>query len=96
MCAFCCREVETTTHILWEYLFANSVWALSSGKIQKCKVSSLNIILLARSLKSSLSKEELEMWATTAWSIWNARNKFIIVGSQQHLSFIFDRGREML
>ena len=31
---------------------------------------------LFRQVRDRLTQQELEQWAITAWSIWNARNRF--------------------
>ena len=31
---------------------------------------------LFRMVRDRLTQRDLEQWATTAWSIWNARNRF--------------------
>ena len=37
-----------------------------------------------------LSKKELELWATTTWAIWNARNKAYFEKVQTQLKVILD------
>ena len=35
-CEFCCQQLESAAHLLWECPFARNEWALCRGKIQKC------------------------------------------------------------
>ena len=96
LCEVCRMETEPTTHILWECPFANYIWSLAGGRLQKCKVSNQEFHLVSRDLFNVLSKEEMEIWAVTAWSIWNARNALIHEGTQFHPSIIFDHGMSLL
>lgn len=42
-------------------------------------------------LMEVLQVDELEKWAVTTWSLWNARNKFIHEGIQSQPESIVDR-----
>ena len=75
-CGLCCQCTETVEHVLWECPLARNVWALSSGKIQKCPNEAPEFYSLFRLLIDKLTPQELEQWATVSWAIWNARNKF--------------------
>jgi hypothetical protein len=52
------------------------------GKLQKSHISEEVFILLVMNLMEVLQVDELEKWAVTTWSLWNARNKFIHEGIQ--------------
>ena len=77
-----CRKInidprcEFSAHLLCECPFAQNVWALCRGKLQKCSNDAQDIFMLFRWLIDKLSKQELERWTVTAWAIWNARNKY--------------------
>ena len=71
-CEMCKQEPETTSHVLWTCPFARNVWALVRGRIQKSSNGVDNFFLLFRQMQTKVSKQELELWATTAWAIWNA------------------------
>ena len=43
---------------------------------QKCGAVVQNFYHLARQLVGRLARKDVETWATVAWSIWNARNRF--------------------
>ena len=75
-CEFCCEHLESAAHLLWECPFAQNVWALCRGKLQKCSNDAQDIFMLFRWLMDKLSQQELEGWAVTVWAIWNAENKY--------------------
>ena len=45
-CEPCCRHHESTGHLLWECPFAKNVWALCSGRVQKCSNLAQDFFLL--------------------------------------------------
>ena len=45
-CELCSQHHESTGHLLWECPFARNVWALCSGKIQKCSNEAQDFFLL--------------------------------------------------
>jgi hypothetical protein len=61
------------------------------GKLQKSHISEEVFILLVMNLMEVLQVDELEKWAVTTWSLWNARNKFIHEGIQSQPESIVDR-----
>ena len=63
-------------YALWECPMATNVWAMTQGRLQKCGVVAQSFYRLTRQLEERLTGEEMETWATVAWSIWNARNRF--------------------
>ena len=75
-CEICHQQPETNSHLLWECPFAQNVWALFKGRIQKSRNDATDFFLLFNQMQQKLSKLDLERWATTAWAIWNARNRF--------------------
>uniref|UniRef100_A0A7N2MHA8 Reverse transcriptase zinc-binding domain-containing protein n=1 Tax=Quercus lobata TaxID=97700 RepID=A0A7N2MHA8_QUELO len=75
-CTLCGQHDETTTHILWDCPYAQNVWALVRGKLQKSRSGVLSFYELAQMMMTRLTTSELETWAMVSWSIWNARNKF--------------------
>ena len=89
-CEFCLHNTETMHHILWECPFAQNVWALFSGRTQKCNNVVSNFFLLFWQTRSKLSQQELEKWAVTAWAIWASRNKFYFQHYQTHPKMIAD------
>ena len=66
------------------------------GKIQKCSNTGQDIFLIFRMLMSKLEIEELEVWATLSWAIWNARNKFYFKRVQLQPKFILDNALNLL
>ena len=89
-CLLCDYQEETTTHILWACPLARNVWALAPGKSQKMpNTEDAEFWDLTFALASANSIIELEDWTLLTWAIWNARNKFIFEGHQDHPSHIF-------
>ena len=43
-----------------------------------------------------LKEEELEEWVTTAWSLWNAKIRFLYEGFQAHPECIVEKGATLL
>ena len=89
-CELCCQHHESTGHLLWECPFARNVWALCSGRIQKCSNMAQDFFLLFGTMVRRLSQVELERWATVSWALWNARNKFYFEQVQLHPRKILD------
>ena len=89
-CELCLQQTVTVHHIIWECPFAQNVWALFSGRTQKCSNVASDFFLLFRQMQRKLSQQELEKWAVTAWVIWTARNKFYFQHYQTHPKVIAD------
>lgn len=66
------------------------------GELQKCSVSREDFISLTRRLLLILKEEELEEWAATAWSLWNARIRFLHEGFQAHPECIVEKGATLI
>uniref|UniRef100_A0A7N2N1J2 Uncharacterized protein n=1 Tax=Quercus lobata TaxID=97700 RepID=A0A7N2N1J2_QUELO len=49
---------------------------MAPGRLQKCGAVAQNFYNLAGQLDDRLARKDMETWATVAWSIWNARNRF--------------------
>ena len=62
-CELCFQQLEFVGHLLWECPFVRNVWALCSGKIQKCANEATDFFFLFQVLAKRLSKPELEKWA---------------------------------
>ena len=89
-CELCCQHAETCAHLLWECPFARNVWAMVRGRVQKCSNEVQDFFHLFRMLGTKLPKEEMEIWATLSWAIWNARNKVYFEKTQAHPKAIMD------
>jgi hypothetical protein len=96
LCPVCQSDSETVTHALWACPHARNVWALIPGRIQKLQVATVEFFLLTQNLTQSLNRQELELWAVTCWSIWNARNKFVHDAVMSHPRLIFDNAMRLL
>uniref|UniRef100_A0A2N9FGA8 Reverse transcriptase zinc-binding domain-containing protein n=1 Tax=Fagus sylvatica TaxID=28930 RepID=A0A2N9FGA8_FAGSY len=96
-CLLCGYHEETTTHILWACPLARNVWALAKGKANKMpNTEEADFRDLTIALASSKHPKELEQWTTLTWAIWNARNKFIFEGHQDHPTQIFQTASTLL
>ena len=62
--------------MLWEFPFARNTWAVVRGNLQKCPNEATDFFLLFKMLHERLDHKDIEVWAITAWALWNARNKF--------------------
>lgn len=51
-----------------------------------------DFFLLFEQMRMKLDQPELERWATTAWAIWNARNRFYFEDVQVHPRLIMVYG----
>ena len=76
LCSICGQTDETVGHALWECPMARNVSAMAQGRLQKCGIVAQNFFHLVRQLEEKLTGKEMETWATVAWAIWNARNRF--------------------
>ena len=87
-----CRheEPETIAHILWKCPFARNVWALGSGRVQKCSNEVVDFFLLLKHMQETLEPPELDRWAIMAWSIWNARNCYYFKHVQSQPQWIME------
>ena len=47
-------------------------------------------------MQTKVSKQELELWATTACAIWNAQNTMIFEQFQTHLKVILEGAMGLL
>ncbi|GMY29521.1 putative ribonuclease h protein [Fagus crenata] len=95
-CVFCSQAEETTSHVLWACPFANSVWSLMGRQLQKCTISSEEFFLITSHIMTLLPKSELELWATTMWALWNARNKLAMENIEVGPEVIIDNSRRLL
>ena len=84
MCGMCCQKPESVGHLLWECPLARNVWALCSGRIQKCPNTEGDFFMLLQRMVSKLEEHDVEKWAVIAWAIWNARNKYYFERIQLH------------
>jgi hypothetical protein len=77
LCSICDQKEETTYHAIWQCPLARNTWALIHGRLQKLSNQDGEFSRFLQWIFKALPKEEVEDWAVTAWSIWNARNRFV-------------------
>jgi len=70
-CSLCTRESESTIHALWDCAVAQDIWAGSVCKLQKYKHGQSNLLQLMEEFLERLNLEEIELFWTQAWLIWN-------------------------
>jgi hypothetical protein len=77
LCSICALPEESTHHALWQCPMARNTWALVHGRMQKLPNQGGDFSMFMLWIYQQFTKEEVEDWAITAWSIWNARNSFV-------------------
>ena len=61
---------------------ARNTWALVPGRMQKIPNQEGDFSSFMQWIFQQFSREEVEEWAITAWSIWNAQNCFVFKDRQ--------------
>ena len=74
----------------------NFIWTLACEKLQKSSSVAPSFYLLARAMVERLDVKELENWAMSAWSLWNARNRFHFEQVQTHPTVILRGATSLL
>jgi hypothetical protein len=93
----CPYQSETVTHILWACPLARNVWSLLPGKVQKlANTEDKDFFDISSLVASILSRSEFEQWAMICWAIWNARNRYVFEGVQDHPSKILESASKLL
>uniref|UniRef100_A0A2N9IM41 Reverse transcriptase domain-containing protein n=1 Tax=Fagus sylvatica TaxID=28930 RepID=A0A2N9IM41_FAGSY len=87
-CKVCDQEVETTSHALWTCPMAQNTWALVPRRVQKLPNQGDDFARFMVWIFQNFSKEAVEDWATTSWSIWSARNCYLFEAHQKSPQFI--------
>uniref|UniRef100_A0A2N9GNM8 Reverse transcriptase domain-containing protein n=1 Tax=Fagus sylvatica TaxID=28930 RepID=A0A2N9GNM8_FAGSY len=96
-CAMCPYQSETVTHILWACPLARNVWSLLPGKVQKlANTEDKDFFDISSLVASILTRSEFEQWTMTCWAIWNARNRYVFEGVQEHPSKILESASKLL
>ena len=95
-CSVCTLEPESTIHALWDCAAAQDIWAGSARKLQKFKHGQPDLLHLMDELLERLSLEELELFWTQAWLIWNQRNSLLHEGKLKNPSCLNKREEEYL
>uniref|UniRef100_A0A2N9G5C3 CCHC-type domain-containing protein n=1 Tax=Fagus sylvatica TaxID=28930 RepID=A0A2N9G5C3_FAGSY len=75
-CLWCEGEPESSSHILWQCDFAQKIWMACPVIIPSSCSVSMNFRDFILSCIEFLSESDTEILFTTAWEIWNARNRF--------------------
>ena len=75
-CLWCEGEPESSSHVLWQCDFAQKIWMACPIIIPSFCSISMNFRDFILSCIDVLSESDTEILFTTAWEIWNARNRF--------------------
>jgi ribonuclease HI len=73
-CAICCREAESTFHVLWSCPAAKDVWGACGPKIQKMNSSYSDFKAVFTEIMGRCNTEETELCAVIAKGIWTRQN----------------------
>jgi hypothetical protein len=76
-CRWCEDDVKTVSHALWQCDFAQKVWKAAPISFPSDCVSSLCFTDVVHCCVQSLAHPNLEIMLTTAWKLWQARNRFL-------------------
>ena len=63
--------MESTIHALWDCVVVQDIWVGSVRKLQKSKHGQSDIMQLMEELMECLTLEEMDLFWTQAWLIWN-------------------------
>lgn len=81
ICPRCRNATETVEHALVSCPKAWKVWKSAIFKAKLQRTNSANFKQYFSNIQDTLSKEELHLWVTVAWSIWYAKNS-VVHGSE--------------
>ena len=95
-CSICTRETESTIHALWDCAAVQNIWAGSSRKLQKARHGQPNMLHLMEELLEHLNQDELELFWTKAWIVWNQRNCLLHGGQLKLPSSLTNRAEEYI
>ena len=72
-CQFCAKEPENISHALWECELLHQVWQPKFNWVDRSQVSCSSFLALVGLIQTK--PQLLNLFTTTAWSIWCRRNK---------------------
>jgi hypothetical protein len=81
LCPICEVEAETIGHVLWGCPAAKAIWNTCGGRIHKRCIEHADFVVIFEELHRFLDKEEMELVATVARTLWLRRNA-VIFGAQ--------------
>nr|XP_023929366.1 uncharacterized protein LOC112040708 [Quercus suber] len=95
-CSVCTRETESTIHALWDCAAVQDIWVGSSQKLQKARHGQIDMVHLMEELLERLSQDELKLFWTQAWIVWNQRNCLLHRGQLKVPSSLTNRAEEYI
>lgn len=72
-CQFCAKEPETISHTLWECELLHHVWSTRFNWVDRSQISRGAFSEIVEMIQTK--PHFLDLFTTTAWSIWCRRNK---------------------
>ena len=75
LCQWCEMEPETLSHVLWQCAYAQKIWKACPVPIPSCNENMSFRDFIAHCI-DVLEVHQIAILFTTAWEIWNARNRF--------------------
>ena len=69
-----CGLCESSRHILWGCKVAAAVWSETKTKLHSWPKPHLNILDIVWEIKKHCPRVDWDLFAVTAWSLWNNRN----------------------
>ncbi|XP_050278022.1 uncharacterized protein LOC126719524 [Quercus robur] len=95
-CSVCTRETESTFHALWDCAAVQDIWAGSSRKLQKARHGQTDMMHLMEEFLERLYQDELELFWTQAWIVWNQRNCLLHGGKMKVPNSLTNRAEDYI
>ena len=70
-CVICTWELESTIHAFWDCAAVQDIWVGSFRKLQISRHGQADMVHLMEELLERLNQDELELFWTQAWLVWN-------------------------
>ena len=91
-CQWCEDAAETSSHVLWQCEFVQRIWSACPISIPSACVVDMTFCELISRCILVLSHPDIEILFTTAWEIWNARNRHVWEDKVPIVDDIWKRG----
>ena len=93
-CRWCMDEAETVDHVLWGCEFAQKVWVASAVHFSAGMDSTMSFMEVMDHCFTDLQFSRVEIFFTTAWALWQARNVLFWEDKVLTVSDVVLRGAE--
>ncbi|KAK9986180.1 hypothetical protein SO802_031131 [Lithocarpus litseifolius] len=91
-----CGDVETTRHMFWGCKLTVAVWQMANLKAPGLTANLPNFLNLFWCVKEAKPSQDLETFASLAWSLWNNRNAIQYGEASRTTLQIFETSRDFL